>query len=618
MTWRDDGVDVLVDISTDGDVIPKTTTATYLFLSSSGGIATGWTQYLANGAVATDANFTVTNNGQSISNALTTGQPNRQYGVQRDFPIVFGNRYVIGFDVRTMENKVETMFECHAYSINAAGTVLAEVNATIQVRTTGEWMKCVLTTEPLTLNFGHSGATGIRVVIHGRYNLTDQVYWGYQFANFWITEVDMAATVALQWRRVTCDVKGVTIRYGRARFNERFDVATCAITVDNTDGEYAYRNPHPFNLRPGRFVRVLAQYKSVSYPLYWGIIDSLIDGYALDGRATTTINCVDLTTLGSAVPVPTARGSPDGVTGAYMGGRIKALLAVTNVLPAYWQIQQGVWGFQPPLSNARTIRDEIGVSADSENGLFYANRSGVLCYDDRATKTYPDEYNNVTADIYAGPHLGNPPVFDSVPTQATAPIIDPFELNTDWSQSRVINRVTLAVAGGVARQYDDAASQKDQGVKTYQRMDLVCLEDSYGVQTLPILANEMMAGWANPVLRVNTVTIRPTAQAFKGHSTRDSWKWLLKVFPLWLVRVWYVNSIDQWGYETVVYVQSVEHRITVDEWETTLAVDQPQAFVRFEMSDAGWDFGAWDQNNWDGAADWARWSSGIWSVNTYG
>lgn len=598
MGYREDGVEVFVDLSTAGDLIPPQTTTAYPFLSSSGGIATGWTQYLASGAVATDANWTVTNNGQCISNALTTHWlTNAQYGIQRDFPAVANHRYVIGIDVRTMENKSPLIFEAHAWTLNAAGVVIREVNGYVLVYSESGWQKCQLFTEQLTINNGHSGVTGLRVLFKVWRNVgVDQINYGAQFSNAWITDVDVQGQTPLAWRDIHCDVKELAIRYGRSRFTERYDVASCSLVVDNTDGEYAYRDPHPFNLRPGRYVRVRAFYKSNLYPLYFGIIDSIVDGYGLDGRAITTFHLVDPSSLGANIPVPFMAGDPSNIGGAYMGARVMQLIGLIGYL-TYAAVDAGVFGFQKIQSSGRTARDEIGLCADSENGLFFADRAGVLTYLDRNTRTYPTTSKQATAQIVAGPHSGTLPHWDNVPTTSDAPLIDPYTLQTDWSQSRVVNRVTLAVAGGNARQFDDAESQRSQGIKTYQRMDLICLEDSYGTATLPLLANDLMTGQSKPVLRFNSAAWRASAASIT--TPNDPWVFTFKVFLNWLVRLWYLNSRTGWGYVACVYVQSIEHRITIDEWETTIAVDQPVSFVSVQMSNRGWDIGLWGTDKWD-------------------
>lgn len=593
MTWRDDVI-IYADVSTAGDLIPPSTTTAYPFLSSSGGIATGWTQYVENGA-ASDVNWTVNQNGQCISNALATAAQFKYYGIERFFPVTPNHRYILGLDVRTMENKAQGWFEVFVTAY-AGATPIREVNGRIQIHTQSDWQKAQLFTEQFTINNGYgTGVTQVKVRIRVSYDLTDMQNWGIQFANVWFTDVDVQSQTPIQWRDIHCDVKDITIRYGRTRYLDRFEVATCSLVLYNVNGDYTYREPHPFGLRPGRYVRLRAFYNGTSYPLYWGIIDSLKDGYSLDGHAVTTIQLVDMTTLGSLVPVPSLFGDALNVGGgAYSGARINKLLALIGVT-AYSGADTGQWGTQPIVSSGRTARDEMGITADSENGLLYADRLGNIIYKDRQTKTFPVEYNQVTADLVAGPHTASLPRWDSIPNKTGSPIVDPFQLETDWSASRMVNRVTLAVAGGSARQFDDTDSQKAYGIRTYQRMDLVCLENSYGTDTLPILAGEIMAGQSKPVLRINSVSFRPSGP----NHVSDVWPFTLTVFPIQLVRIWYLNALTGWVYETVVYVQSVEHRISLDDWETVLVVDQPLSFVSTRMSNKGWDKGVWNTDKWD-------------------
>jgi hypothetical protein len=80
-----------------------------------------------------------------------------------------------------------------------------------------------------------------------------------------------------------------------------------------------------------------------------------------------------------------------------------------------------------------------------------------------------------------------------------------------------------------------------------------------------------------------------------------AWPWTLGVFLNWLVRVWYTHPVHFWGYAVCLHVQSIEHRITPDDWFTMLAVDRPESFTELLWASNGWDTGLWDEALWDQA-----------------
>jgi hypothetical protein len=394
-------------------------------------------------------------------------------------------------------------------------------------------------------------------------------------------------------------VQAIDIRYGREKFTNRYDVATMQIELLNNLGQYSFHQPHPLNLRPGRQVRVTATYEGIDYPLAFHILDSITDAYGMDGSVISRWQCVDPTTVLSNVE--TATNAAPGVQG---GGRIALLLDQIGYVPRL--LDNGVWNMAPIKSSGRTLRDECGLTGDSEGGQFFADRLGQVVYKDRTWPDVDPDLMEVTADLVGFPHDGPVmPIVDAVPTQAGAPLICINELVTDWSMARVVNLVSLANAGGTAQVFEDEVSIKAHGPQTYQRHDFVLMTDEH----LPDRAADIMTGYADPVLRFNSVRFAP--------GMAGAWPWTLGLFLNWLVRVWYTHPTNYWGYACCVHVQSIEHRISPNDWETTLTVDLPESFTEMEWATTwGWDEGIWDEDIWDQIAEshGALWDDGYtWS-----
>lgn len=588
--WFDEDVDLIVELSTSGPLISDDETIPQPFLA---GGSNGYPLYWIQTDTSQNARFTVTTdstlNRWSFSNVAAQGTYNGSATIAvRDFSgIDFANYdYTIQFQARTMEGKDKARLMCFVQE-TVNGTPVGSEYTLSNAETSIDWVTFA-TAWPLV----NAGANGLRF----RWGISGPLAgatanWGGQFANLVFIKRAKVAP-AITWRDISCDVRSITTRYGRERFTNRYDVATAQVVVNNIDGEYRYQSPHPFNLRPGRKLRIKAKHAGITYPMFFGVIDTLTDSYAIDGAAVTQITALDPSYVLSNMPTP-ARQLPTYPNYAKTGARVNALLGIVG-----WRdklVDVGQWEVQSIEASGRSVRDEIGVTADSEGGQVFADREGFMVYKDRTWPSTDPNLNQVTATILARPELEEHLTPDPIPDKPGAPTICAYELVTSWSQERTINRVELANVTDTVELYEDKASQKDNGIFTYSRLDFVLypyLSDANGY--LAIRAQDLMAGYSQPVLRVNTVSLRPFLDV-------ASWPWVLSAFLNWMVRIWYANVREDWGYSLVTHVQSVEHQITIDDWRMVLAVDKPEYYndapilpsYYWDNSKALWDSATW-------------------------
>ena len=576
--WQLAGITIKVEVATSGAlVVGKNQTDIPFNTGGTNGAPYGWSpgEYSSSGNAGNTSKYNFTTQQGTFSVSVVTPGDGKYAGIWGPvYTAVPGYRYQIGVQARQMASKDQSSRDVVLETSSNGGNTWSIYTGSQGVIATSDWEDILATGNAMP-----AGMTMMRPRLIGGPNLNNAAYWGTQFQNLYIRQLDLAPP-ALTWRDISCDVMGLGIRYGRERFTNRYDVSTLVVDLLNDDGEYTYHSNHPFGLQPGRQVRVTAQYKGVTYPLAFHVIDTLNEGYTIDGHSLSHWNCVDPTTVLSNVTVATNSGPV-----AYPSGtRINMLLDQVGYIPRL--IDTGKWNTQKVTGSNRTIRDECGVTADSEGGNFFADRSGNCVYKDRSWLTTDPNLTQVTADLLAMP-AGDLPYVDDIPNQPNSAVICTDELNTDWSLDRVINVVSLANAGGVARNYSDPNSVKTYGPQTYQRMDFVLWSDS----DLDTRANDIMSGYSDPVLRVNSVGFAP--------GISQEWEWTLGVFLNWLVRVWYEHPINGWGFAVCVHVQSIEHRISPSDWSTTMSVDLPQQFAELEFNDYGWDMGNWDEAIWD-------------------
>lgn len=393
MTHFDDGVRVKLYVSTAGDLVSLGTRTEYPFQAGGAGIPAGWTMWMEDAnALITDVNWTTQNGRFSVSNASDTNAHNgKKYGIYRDFPVQSGHFYLVQVQAQVMEDKSPAYREV-VYLYNGAGDRYGSSNHAVQ-----GWEQISL---PMTWT---SGTTFIRVMLKANpywaRTADAQFDWGVQFQNF--AMVDMLTSYPdPTWHEVTCDGLSATIRYGRSKFTSRYDVASCQLTMTNTDGDYTYNPNHELGLRPGRFVRVTIQAPGdeTEYPLFYGLIDSLTDAYGLDGKAGVSIQCVDTSSLLSNINVA-SQGSESSTYKS--GGRFYAVLRGIGWLDQMVSIETGVYTQQSIQASGRTVRDELGIIADSEGGFFFTDRIGRMVYKSRDAPANIPQWNTVQAELLA-------------------------------------------------------------------------------------------------------------------------------------------------------------------------------------------------------------------------
>jgi hypothetical protein len=260
---------------------------------------------------------------------------------------------------------------------------------------------------------------------------------------------------------------------------------------------------------------------------------------------------------------------------------------------------------QAIVSNGRTVRDEIGLIADSEGGWQFTDRIGRITFFGRDWPNQEPRLKTVQAELLATP-TRDIPVIDAIPTVPNVPIVELRGLVTDWTRDRIVNILQIANQAGSAFTYNNYLSQQKYGPFSYQRLDFVndnAGEPSYANQR----ANDYMTGYTDPVLRVNSVSFRPDA---------SNLKWAATVWLNDLLRVRYEHPEQGWGFLVCTHVQGFTHTLTPTSWEMSTTLDHPESFTYYQNSGgAGWDEGTWDINLWDEFGDEpGYWDSGeVWT-----
>lgn len=584
--WKTAGVDLRVYLSTAGDlVLPSVETPIAFNPGGPSGVPSGWVFYkYAPGTMPNNVTAS-TSSGIFRVGAQTPGYNAITAGAQSFISATPNKLFQLRVKCRLQSGHNDSRWNVGLDGWNPVNSTYYPLASVSNWDATSEWVMAACTASKVL----PAQYTQLRLSLTGtckNQNEGTTYNWGVEFTDLVLVEFDPSASVP-EWRDITCDVQSLAYRYGRERFTNRYDVATINLVLRNDDGEYSYANPHPFNLEPGRLVKVEATYAGTMYPQAFGVVDQLTDGVSLDGRALTNVVALDPTSIFSNRPTPQLPSTYDADL------RMTAIVKYLGY-PRY-AFDNGVWAMQEIQSSGRSLRDEMGITADSEGGSVFADREGNIVYKNRNWITTDPNIGEVTANLWAKP-AGNQVPFDETTTQPSAPEICLNRLVTDWGMSRVVNYVELANAGGTLYVYQNNASQRKYGPRTYSRRDFV-LDLGYADDFLKIRAADIMTGYDVPKLRLNSVGYRPGVDG-------NDWGWTLRVFLNWLVRVWYQNARTGWGWLIVTHVQSIEHRITPTEWEVSFSLDQPTYYA---------DAPIMVQAFWDGTKPTDLWDVGLWS-----
>jgi len=381
MPWNDD-VTLKLYISESGDFVSLGTRTEIPLTPAGNGLPYGSTLYAPNGH-ETEVNFTTASGRFSISNKTADAQTNRIFGAHFQFEMQLNTRYIMNVQAQVMDGKQAA----NRYVQN--GRV---VNGTAW----GVSQTAVTPWEDIAL---YSDFTVSQDFMYVRLMATNtnpaNTTWGVQYQNLAMITIPTNVPAPV-WHEVTCDINAFSLREGRERATNRYEVGQAVISVINDNGEFTYQPTHPWGLRPGRFVKVEATHKGITYPVYYGLIDGMTNSYTIDGHALTNMACVDVSSLLANQTVP---GMSNAETMQLSGTRFNQMLNGVAWHPSQTDWQQGSFYMRGITANGRTVRDELGLIGDSEGSYFWADRVGKLFY--RGRDWNADRITMVGAELLA-------------------------------------------------------------------------------------------------------------------------------------------------------------------------------------------------------------------------
>lgn len=372
-----------------------------------------------------------------------------------------------------------------------------------------------------------------------------------------------------------CWLRSVSITRGRNNWLERFGSGACQVSVDDSEGLLTWGADTPSNqlaLRPGRHLRVLAFHvpSGRTYPLWRGFVEKISSTMVPDLPPTVTLDGHD--GLDQLAHVDLPEQTPVGA-GELSNERIARLLLLAD-WPTQWQkLDVGVVRVQA-TNLARPVLDDVGITADSEGGAFYAQPDGVLRFRNRDWLRRDPVATTVQAIIGTGPGQ-----------QCAAD----YKITRDGTD--IVNDVSVAIAGGTANRFTDEASIAWFRRRTWSRTDFISQQQS----DADLIGRRVLNTRSYAQARLPEMTFRPLTAADFAFCLAVDFGWLLDV--RYVPGSGRMTGGKEWS--RLMHVQGVRHAFGPAGWETIVNVDDSYASPASGWDDprtgAGWDYSKWSE-----------------------
>lgn len=346
------------------------------------------------------------------------------------------------------------------------------------------------------------------------------------------------------------------------------------VTLRNTDGHLSPANlSGPYvtagvtGLRPGREARIRATYSGVTYPLYHGYTEDLVEDWDLEDDPAAVVRIPMLDVWDRLSRYDGDEQSPVGA-GESSGARIHRILDAAGHAGGR-NVDVGLVTVLATTLEGNTAA-ELNLTADSEGGAVYVGPDGEIVFDQRTALVENTRSTVVQATF--GDGSGG---VDEIPC---------FDMGVTSSASLVRNIVSYARVGGTKQEYSDLTSQALYDPRREPRTDLVCELDSQ----VQALAQWDLSRLRAPEYRVTHVTIKPMVNP-------------ARMFPVALgLRLRdLVQCVRRGPGGTLTqgcFVNGIHHEVLKDEWITTVDLISATPYTAFV--DSRWDTGTWDGVVW--------------------
>lgn len=284
---------------------------------------------------------------------------------------------------------------------------------------------------------------------------------------------------------VTSYVRSVSLNRGKSTDLDRFTAGQLSVVFDNRsrafDPDFT-SSPLYGAIVPRRKIRFWAGYDANSlHSQFYGFIDDWNFAYDVNGDSTASASCSDAFTVLANQTVtltsPTAELSDD---------RISRVLTNSQVAwPLADYFSEGAAFTMNSVSYSGGALDYIQQVADSENGMVYVSRSGVLTFlgwnEWAGSLSFPPEF-----------FFGDDGSFNRVPFTS---------IETTYGTEQLYNYVTVTGSAGTVTS-QDVTSQNEYRIASTS-IDVL----TNGTAQMQVLADYTISKYKDPIFRVASLGV---------------------------------------------------------------------------------------------------------------
>jgi len=321
------------------------------------------------------------------------------------------------------------------------------------------------------------------------------------------------------------------------------------VVFDNRDGSLSPGNPaSPYapNVLPMRRLRISATWQGVTYPLFYGFIESYTPTNNSPVDTDMTVHAVDAFKTLNRQPLNAS--IPAGDDGTW----VAAVLANLNIASLPTAIDAGSVNFiaytSAPNENALQVLLDAATSAA---GLFFVAAAGTLTWQTRFHRTTASRSNTVQG-LFGQPQASG----------AYAAGVHPFDPNYDYSMDDRNLYTAVIVQGGVstepAQRADDAPAQDLYFLSVLGPISARFLDIG---QALGI-AQSLLNAYKTPQPRLRAITV-------DGDADTDNTLWTQLLSREISDRIHVqLNLPGQIGLDSDMFVEAIDHHITPETGHT--------------------------------------------------
>lgn len=375
-------------------------------------------------------------------------------------------------------------------------------------------------------------------------------------------------------------VRQFTTKRGRQNELGQFVGGTCAILLSNEDNRFNPNNTSsPYydtannitKIQPYKPIRILAEYDSVTYPIYYGFLDMIpVQFPAIGADSTVVFNCVDafkifnsqnLTSAGwrlsrggfSELGISTVLGYQD--IQELSSERVDRLLNQIQFPSALKDIQTGTNQVISQANSNNDILTAIKECAKAENAQFFIGKDGKAVFRNRNYRLSNAKATTVQAN------------FSNDGTNL--PYTD---VTTSFDTHEVRNVYQWTRNGGATQFVSDANS-----VLRYR--PIVSTENTINISDADVLSliEQKIAETSLPIVRIDSLKVNPRENV-------NIWEKALGLEFGDRISVKIVNP-DNSSYTDELWIESISHNVNASsqKWEWTLTLSP--------ASSSGWVLG---------------------------